>query len=175
MAVGIAIKVNQRNLQRNLRDLARFFDDTPKLLSAIGDRHLAWIDENFRKGGAEKKWRPLSANTIAARRQGSSAILQDTGRLKQSFVKKLGSDRVDVGTEEKKAKWHHEGTKPFDIRPRSAKVLRFVTAGGIVFTRAVRHPGLPARPLLPSDTLGERLALETAEAAVDAAAKKASG
>ena len=175
MAVGVAIKINQRGFQRDMKELARFFGDTRTLLSAIGDRHLGWIDENFRKGGAEKKWRPLSPNTIAARRQGSSAILQDTGRLKQSFVKKVESDRVDVGTEEKKAKWHHEGTKPFTIRPRAAKVLRFMTTGGFVFTRAVDHPGLAARPLLPSDTLGERLAFETAEAAVDAATKKASG
>ena len=175
MALGVAIKLDQRKFQRDLRELARFFGDTGKLLSAIGDRHLGWIDQNFRQGGAEKKWKPLSPNTIASRRGGSSAILQDTGRLKQSFVKKVGSDRVDVGTEEKKALWHQDGTKPFTIRPKSGKVLRFVTAGGVVFTRAVRHPGLPARPLLPSDRLGERLALETAQAAVDKAAKKASG
>ena len=175
MAVGIAIKINQRKFQRNMREFAAFLGDTRSLLSAIGDRHLGWIDENFRKGGAEKKWKPLSPNTIASRRKGSSAILQDTGRLKQSFVKVLGSDRVDVGTEDKKALWHHKGTPPFTIRPRAGKVLRFMTTGGFVFTNVVDHPGLAARPLLPSDTLGEKLALDTAEAAVDVAARKASG
>ena len=169
MAAGI--RINLRPFRRQLRDLGKFFGDESTILSAIGDRHLSWIDENFRKAGAERKWPPLSPNTVAGRRGGSSQPLRNTGRLAASFVKKVSGDRVDVGTEDKRALWHHEGTDPFTIRPKNKKVLRFPVVGGVAFARLVEHPGLPERPLLPSDALGEQLAVETVEAAIDLAAK----
>ncbi len=171
MAANIGIRIDDRAFKRQLRDLGKFFGDEAPVLSAIGDRHLSWIDENFRKAGAERKWPPLSPNTVAGRRGGSSQPLRDTGRLAASFVKKVSGDRVDVGTEDKRALWHHEGTAPFTIRPKNKKVLRFTVVGGVAFARFVEHPGLPERPLLPTDALGERLAVETVEAAIDLAAK----
>ena len=167
MASNIGIRIDDRAFKRQLRDLGKFFGDEATVLSAIGDRHLSWIDENFRKAGAERKWPPLSPNT----RGGSSQPLRDKGRLAASFVKKVSGDRVDVGTEDKRALWHHEGTDPFTIRPRNRKVLRFAVVGGFAFARFVEHPGLPERPLLPTDALGEQLAVETVEAAIDLAAK----
>lgn len=34
-----------------------------------------------------------------------------------------------------------KGTRPHTIRPRRAKVLRFVVGGRVVFARVVHHPG----------------------------------
>lgn len=46
------------------------------------------------------------------------------------------------------------GTRPHLIRPRRAKVLRFVVDGRVVFTQLVRHPGTK-----PNDFLGRALRL----------------
>lgn len=39
------------------------------------------------------------------------------------------------------AMYHHEGTPPHEIRPRSRSVLRFPGSGGMVYTTVVHHPG----------------------------------
>ena len=46
-----------------------------------------WIQSNFTtEGGKVGGWKPLKEATIARRRQKSSAVLQDTGWLKRSWV-----------------------------------------------------------------------------------------
>lgn len=47
------------------------------------------------------------------------------------------------------ARYHHDGTRPHQIRPVRAKMLRFTVAGGqVVFARVVNHPGTKANPYL---------------------------
>ena len=100
-----------------------------------GIQALQWINQNFRSGGGlleDGRWKPLSANTIAGRRKGSSEILQDTGILRASFTYKTSSQEVRVGTEHFAAKWHEDGTKgPYEIRPRNALALAFPVSGKV--------------------------------------------
>ncbi len=43
----------------------------------------------------------------------------------------------------------NRGTKPHEIRPKNASVLRFPTKGGrIVYARSVAHPGTAPNPFL---------------------------
>lgn len=148
-----------------------------KLLRLVSTRQLAWVNENFRKGGAENKWEPLAPRTVYVRRKGSSKPLQDTGRLKQSFVQNVRRTVAVVGTTNQVAGFHHAGTNPYFISPQSRKFLTIPDRGGPAtfegtknerldgkkgyFSKGVRHPGLPARPLLPSKALGERMAQKT--------------
>ncbi len=135
-------------------------------LRLVGQRQLAWINENFRREGAETAWHPMAANT-RAKRGGAAKLLRDRGRLAQSFVSALrGSDTVAVGTADPRGRWHHEGTRPYTIRPKAAQVLRFMTVNGVTFRRIVHHPGLPARPLVPSERLAAALATSVIDAAV---------
>ena len=173
MAIGFKIKVDARQVRRNINGFLQDIKPS-RLLNAIGDRHLKWVNDNFKREGLESKWKKLSPNTIAGRRKGSRKVLQDTGRLRQSFVKKVKTDRVEVGTQSKIAKFHHEGTGPFTIRPRKARVLRFAVAGGVAFAKEVRHPGLAKRPLLPTVPTGEKLARAVMNAALERAAQRAS-
>ena len=140
------------------------------MLGLIGARHLEWIQDNFERRGIESAWPPLRPNTIAGRRLGSSAPLQDTGRLRQSFVVRMLGNAVEVGSAMKIAAIHHEGSGSYVIRPRQARFLKFMTTAGEVFARSVRHPGIPRRRLIPSVGLGERLAIETADNAIKAVA-----
>lgn len=180
---GLGIKVDARDAERKL---ARFRTDigSRTLLKIGGLRLLRWIDQNFKQEGAEKKWKALAPSTVAGRRKNSSRILQDTGRLRQSFVSRIPSEadfkaltdqKVEVGSNDERAEWHHGGTSPYVIRPRKAKALRFRTSGGgFAFSKRVRHPGLVARPLIPSSPLAERMFFEAIDATIAKAAAKAS-
>lgn len=64
-----------------------------------------------------KKWAPLSASTIEARRKGKSRrgygvkILRDTGRLYGSIATNYGNGWAEVGTTIEYAAQHQFGTK----------------------------------------------------------------
>lgn len=160
------------------------FDKTG-LLNAIGSRQLTWVLQNFQQEGGKDgtpKWAPLRPNTLA-KRGPNAKILQDKRFLLRSFDFQSHGDAVDVGVIHDGnqgnvslsdiAGFHQYGTRgPYVIRPKSAKALRFTVAGGggkfganIVFRRSVTHPGLPARPMLPTDKyIFEKLAVDLIEA-----------
>lgn len=102
---------------------------------------------------AGKPWVALSPNTIAARRGGGGAAkaLRDTDRMRQSVSSVVRGLSVEVGAGTEQAPWQHGGTRPYTIRPVRAKLLRFMTAAGVVFAREVHHPGIPARPFVGVD------------------------
>lgn len=113
-----------------------------------------WIKKNFQQEGKlanPSGWKKISPNTIAARRKkGKGAkILQDTGLMRGSINYKATEKEARAGFGDKKSIWHHAGTKPYEITPKRAKMLRFITASGMVSARKVHHPGLTARPLIP--------------------------
>lgn len=143
------------------------------LTHAVGAAQLRWVNDNFKNEGTESRWAPLSPNTVAGRRgkggAGSKRILQDTGRLRQSFVNEYRPGEVWTGSRMPTALWHHYGTSPYDIVPKAATVLRFgVATGGVkptgklvkgwAFASKVHHPGLQARPLVPSHGTAMRTA-----------------
>lgn len=172
MPLAMPVRIESERARRALTSLGRKFE-TRRILKAIGASQLNWINRNFRAGGIERKWKPLSPNTLASRRGRGGQPLRDTGRLAQSFTATLdGSDAVIVGTTDKRAPWHHFGTRAYTIRPRNRTVLRFMTSRGVTFARKVEHPGLPARPLLPSKREAERLAVKSIRAFADKAIRE---
>lgn len=75
-----------------------------------------------------------------------------TGRLARSIHVQLTSVgtglMVRVGSDNKIALLHHEGTRPHIIRPRNASALMFTVNGRVVFAAKVNHPGTRANPYL---------------------------
>lgn len=127
--------------------------DARRIATAIGFRLVAWVDENFQDEGREPKWAPLKASTLARRRKAGAGakILQDTGRMKQSFVPGgrdgayfIGPDYVSVGTKVAYAPTHELGSLERKI---------------------------PARPMLPRLATAETLAGETTVAALEVIAR----
>jgi len=98
--------------------------ESSEIAKVAGLDILAFVADNFqtegRSGGAG--WKPLAASTIARRRKGGRAglrdrILQDTGKLKQSFIpgqpenvfRRFGGRGIDVGTTLSYAPYHEFG------------------------------------------------------------------
>ena len=166
-----AIKVNITGAKRKINRIIKVLNKDD-LLRAIGFRQLKWINDNFKSGGKlVGGWKALTPNTVAGRRQGSSAILQDTGRLRSSFddfgVNVSGS-AVTVGTKNKLAEFHEFGTSPYTIKPKkSGGLLKFKAAGGFVYAREVHHPGLPKRKMLPTLKIAKELGIGVITATFD--------
>lgn len=76
----------------------------------------------------------------------------DTGNLRahnQSRITRLGNRVVgEVFNDTEYADAVHDGTRPYIIRPRRKKALRFVVDGQVVFAKSVRMPGRRGRPWL---------------------------
>lgn len=162
------------------------------VLTAVGARFLSYIDESFRTQG-RGRWKAMAWTTAALRSGGEGMLLQNKGHYKQSFPPPVGRGAlktdnktfVEIGGTAKTpggiplANIHEEGTKPYTIRVRNAKVLAAKLgagvgpigmtgtgrmAGWLFFGKEVHHPGVPARPVLPDQRTAERLAQETINA-----------
>lgn len=77
----------------------------------------------------------------------------DTGRLRSSGkIKKAGwfsfRPKATIVFDVDYAAFVNDGTAPHIIRPRNARVLRFVVGGQVVYARVVHHPGTRANPFL---------------------------
>jgi hypothetical protein len=70
---------------------------------------------------------------------------KDTGELSRSISFTVSSDFRGVvgliGSDNRIALLHHEGTKPHIIVPRIKQTLRFEHHGKIVYAKLVHHPG----------------------------------
>jgi phage gpG-like protein len=106
-------------------------------------------------------WAPLAASTLAAgKRKGGP--LNRTGRMLANLHYQVEGDTLRLGFDDGDgfpAKYHQEGSRAHVIEPRNKKALAFM---GIVRKR-VKHPGLPARPLIGFPDADRRLIEDTAE------------
>lgn len=69
-----------------------------------------------------------------------------THRMRGGIHPQSGPDWVEIRADAKQARWHQEGTDPYEIRPREKKALAW--PGGPGPRGVVHHPGLPARPFI---------------------------
>lgn len=86
--------------------------------------------------------------TAMAKRQ----VGVDTGALKASIGYSVrasgGPIMVRIGSANRIALLHHEGSVPHIIRPVKSQTLRFKTHGKIVYAKIVHHPGTKPNPYL---------------------------
>ena len=80
-----------------------------------------------------------------------------TGALSNSINYRLTRDSrglvAVVGSDNRVALMHHNGTRPHIIMPRHAQTLRFYSHGRIVYSKLVHHPGTKPNRYL-TDNLG---------------------
>lgn len=176
--VSVNVSAGKAKLERLLKGI-----EPRTVLSIIGARLTSYVDESFETRG-RGHWAPLAQSTLSLRKRGGDAPLQDTGRYKQSFVTESdGKTYVEIGTNLKTPSGHslgriHEyGTGPYTIRINRAKVLAAQTRSGswMIFGKQVKHPGIPARPVLPSVQVAEQIIQATVDAMLDRIASPTGG
>lgn len=148
------------------------------ILKVITLRLVAYIAESFETRG-RGSWQPLTKGTIALRRQGGDAPLQDTGEYRKSWTGQAGGGDPAAKTDDKTyvsvgtammplAEWQEHGTKPFMIRTTKRTLAARLRGGGfMVFGREVQNPGIPARPVLPDPQDARRMLQEVVNAMVE--------
>jgi phage gpG-like protein len=131
-------------LQVKLSGLAT--GDTPaRLANVLGAEALAQVQLGFRESRDPygRPWAPLKLR--------SGKPLLDTGRMRSSFSYKSNGRRgFTIGTNFIGAAVHQHGAT---IVPKRAKFLRFKASrrGKPIFSKKVT---IPARPMMPSGSLG---------------------
>lgn len=173
---GTQVSIDLRGLGKFrslIQRMAKEGGNKSVLHQRYGIETLKWVDKNFSsKGQLAGGWKPLSPNTIAGRRKGSSMPLQDTGGMRRSFTMKFDANEARVGSAMQIAEYHEKGTGPYVIKPKDPNgVLAFRAAfatnrvansfsstrtkktfrkgEAYAFAKEVHHPGLPSRRMLP--------------------------
>ena len=133
MSVRIELTDNAKEIIRQVQDFqSNMAQGVARAMHDQNQQTIAYI--------SERKMRQRGPTTLGVVSRTLSRSLRSTNvRVSTSGVES------SIGTNVKYAGAHEFGTKPFTIRPRTAKVLRFATPRGVVFARMVKHPGLPAR------------------------------
>jgi len=177
---GISVKTSGAStLEKASKFIADELEKGVEVHRRIGIKLVALIQKGFKEGGLEKKWKPLSRLTIFAR-GGGTTPLRKTGRLMKSFSFDASKNEVRVGSADFRAAIHEFGVKKIPkgggfLRPKKKKVLAFPhpdAPGGMAFATKVKHPGIPARPMLPSQKLADKTAVEITEMFVSDKAKE---
>lgn len=88
----------------------------------------------------------------ATKRASGDVLKVRTGHLRRTIGppvvrQTIGGASGELSVTAKYAPFHEFGTKPYEIRAKRVKALRFIGRGGkSVFSKSVNHPGLKARP-----------------------------
>jgi phage virion morphogenesis protein len=101
----IKITIDDRDVQKMLRELAGRVKDRRPLMQELAGIMKDAVDENFEAEG-RPKWKPSKR----AQKQGGKT-LQDTGSLATSISSKYDNNSAQVGTNKKYAAIHHFGGK----------------------------------------------------------------
>ena len=98
--------------------------------------------------------RYLHRRGVMMRAVATAKVGKSTGMLARSIyleqeATKTGQKMV-LGASSRHALLHHEGTRPHIIRARGNGTLRFASAGRVVYSRQVMHPGTRPNRFLSS-------------------------
>lgn len=187
VAARYIVNIEVKGLNDKVDALRRQLDKNV-LMSAIGEVHRQWIDENFEsEGGNVGGWAPLAESTKAARPKGDNnkgnrkresgaygqKILQNTGALRASVTEPfINGHAVSITIGKEYASYHDQGTDPYMIFPKGPWPLRFMGKDGAeVRALWVHHPGLPQRRISPN----AEESIDMTKAMIDAAFKRAFG
>ena len=137
----MTINLDTSELERVLHNAANHLTHTAPLMEDISRALLSETMMNFQFGG-RPAWAGLSPLTIARRRGGAGAILQDSGNLRDTITISHTDDTASVGSNLKKAPTLQFGAKQGE------------------FGRSDRNTPLPwgdipARPFIPMDKNGD--------------------
>jgi phage virion morphogenesis protein len=135
--MGVKLQGDWKRLEENLHRMARI--NWTALHKEIGEHLVASTQMRFKEETAPDgtRW----PQSIRAREEGGQT-LSDTRRLRNSITCAARPDRVEVGTNDKRAPVHQFGAT---IRAKRAKALKFQVGGRFAVKKVVR---IPARPFL---------------------------
>lgn len=120
-------KMNDKEIKDKLEELAELTSDLKPLFRVLRQTILAAIDDNFTTEGTASgdKWEELSEKWVAERiKHGKfSKILQYDGDLRTSFIGKVTSNDLTIGSPKEYAAVHNFGYEDRNMPKR--EIIRF--------------------------------------------------
>lgn len=146
------ITIDDSQVQRWFGELLQRAQDQSGLMADVREYLIESTQGRFATGiGPDGiAWAPLADGS------GRTPLLK-SGRMRDGVNGESGPDWVEIYSDARQARWHQEGTKPYEIHAKPGKALfwpgmrtRPGKDGAQVpaFVRKVNHPGLPARPFM---------------------------
>lgn len=135
--MGVKLSGDWSRLEKGLQRLANL--NFTALHKEIGQCLVSSTQERFKTETAPDgtKWPP----SIRAREEGGQTLSQ-TRRLRNSITYTARPDRVEAGTNDKRARTHQLGAT---IKPKRAKALKFMVGKRWAVKQSVT---IPARPFM---------------------------
>lgn len=154
---SITVTIEDARVRRAFARLARTMENTRPVMERIGTGLVASVERRFvsQTDPDGNAWAALNPGYASDKR--NSRILTESGRLRGSINKNVGSDQVRVGTNTPYAAIHQFGGT---ITPKSASHLMFRIGGGFAKVTSVT---LPARPYLGISEEDHRMIGEVVE------------
>ncbi len=173
---GLFVDIDWKgDVARRLISASARMGDRGPLVRAMGVK----LTQSMRKNILEQRspdgvsYAPLKHSRAPGHNPGTK-VLFDSGRFYESISwQQTQPDAVTVGSLGglKYPGFLNTGTRPYVIRPKTAKRLRLWGGNGWVFSKQVNHPGIVARPWLgvrPGDLPEQRQLIEAfAQAALE--------
>ena len=137
------------------RLFAQLLERSINLAPVMADIGEVWLENTWSRfdrgvGPDGIAWEPLADGS-------GDTPLHDSGRMRNTMFPSSGPDWVSINASARQARWHQEGTKPYEIRAKNGKALFWPGMGTRskadgsetpAFVSKVNHPGLPARPFI---------------------------
>ena len=135
MTERLYIEVDTRQAEAYFAQLRERSADLSDLMSDIGEALVesTWNRWDRGVGPDGVPWVPLADGS------GRTPLLR-TRAMRDGLFPSHGADWVELSLSAKQARWHQEGTKPYQIKPKKEGAPM------------IQHPGLPARPMLGLST-----------------------
>lgn len=148
----LVLHADTAQAERWFGQLLKRSSDLSGLMAQVGEDVTESTQARFDTGiGPDGvAWQPLADGS-------GRTPLNATHRTRDGIHPMSGVDWVEIRADSKQARWHQEGTDPYEIVAKNGKALfwpgmrtRTSKAGkeGPAFVQKVNHPGLPARPFM---------------------------
>lgn len=93
--------------------------------------------------------------------KGGGKTLVKSQSLQNSYGNyEVSGGTVTLGSDSPYASYHHDGTDPYVIQPKSKLALHFMVGGGMRFAKKINHPGLVPRPVLGVNPRNEQMIIK---------------
>lgn len=148
MADGLRLEYDHREASAAIREAVATLRNPQRMFNDMGEYLLLAHKMRFQSQIAPDgtPWEPLSPAYKRVKPKNANRILFLNGYLANTMRYQTDDQGLLFGSNRPTARWHHFGTPPYTITPKTKEALSW--PGGPGPRKKVNHPGLPARPII---------------------------
>lgn len=126
------------------------------------DHSTLWDDSPMppsKDGGIDKSTQ-LDDSPMTPSKNGGKTLVKSQALQNSYGNYEVSGGTVTLGSDSPYASYHHDGTDPYVIQPKSKLALHFMAGGEMRFAKKINHPGLVPRPVLGVNPRNEQMIIK---------------